>query len=76
MVRSIGAAMVDTCFFFLVSDYLMADGSLRNVLERMCRGASAVLVGNFQVVEEHASPWLRTQLRAANRCRLRCRRGS
>ena len=27
-VRAAGAAMVDTCFFFLVSDYIVADGSL------------------------------------------------
>jgi hypothetical protein len=66
VVRSFGEAMVDICFFFLVSDYIVADGSLRNALERMCRGASAVVVGNFQVDETDASPWLRQQLRAAN----------
>ena len=27
-VRAAGDAMVDTCFFFLVSDYIVADGSL------------------------------------------------
>jgi hypothetical protein len=67
VVRSVGPAMVDTCFFFLVSDYLVADGSLRNALDRMCRGASAVVVGNFQVDEEEASPWLRNALKAAGR---------
>jgi hypothetical protein len=66
VVRSAGAAMVDTCFFFLVSDYIVADGSLRNTLDRMRRGASAVVVGNFQVDEEDASPWLRDELRTAN----------
>src|SRR5262245_47162986 len=66
-VRSVAGAMVDTCFFFLVSDYIVADGSLRNALERMCRGASAVVVGNFQVDEEDASPWLRERLRTADR---------
>jgi 2-polyprenyl-3-methyl-5-hydroxy-6-metoxy-1,4-benzoquinol methylase len=63
VVRSVGAAMVDTCFFFLVSDYIVADGSLGNALERMKRGASAVVVGNFQVDEGEASPWLREKLR-------------
>jgi hypothetical protein len=51
-VRRAGPAMLDTCFFFLVSDYLMADGSLASVMARMQAGASAVQVGNFQVVEE------------------------
>ena len=50
-VRAAGAAMQDTCFFFLISDYLMANGSLASVLARMKSGASGVLAGNFQVVE-------------------------
>ena len=61
-VRQAGDAMLDTCFFFLVSDYIMADGSLAAVLTRMQAGASAVQVGNFQLDEETAEPWL---LRAA-----------
>lgn len=61
-VRDAGAAMVDTCFFFLVSDYIIADGSLRNALERMLKGASAIVVGNCQVVLEDALPWLESRL--------------
>ena len=57
-LRTSGAAMLDTCFFILVSDYVMADGSLANVLKRMLSGASAVLAGNFQVVREDAATWL------------------
>lgn len=57
-VRAAGPAMVDTCFFFLISDYLIADGSLANVLSLMQEGASGVLAGNFQVVEEEASKTL------------------
>ncbi len=53
-VRAAGDAMRDTCFFFLISDYLMADGSLANVLSRIQAGASGVLAGNFQVVEREA----------------------
>ena len=64
-IRSVGAAMVDTCFFFLVSDYIVADGSLANALARMRRGASAVIVGNFQVDGDEAEPGLREALRAA-----------
>ena len=63
-VRAAGPSMVDTCFFFLVSDYIVADGSLANALRRMLKGISAVVVGNFQAVREDALPWLQDQLTA------------
>src|SRR3979409_1787552 len=50
--RATGADMVDTCFFFLISDYLVAEGSLRSALSRVLAGASGVLAGNFQIVQE------------------------
>ena len=62
VVHAVGAAMVDTCFFFLVSDYIMADGSLASAMRRMLGGASAVTVGNFQVADEEAVPWLQDKL--------------
>jgi hypothetical protein len=62
MVRETGERMLDTCFFFLVSDYLVADGSLRTVLARILDGASGVLAGNFQVVAEDAADSLRQWL--------------
>jgi 2-polyprenyl-3-methyl-5-hydroxy-6-metoxy-1,4-benzoquinol methylase len=61
-IRAAGNDMLDTCFYFLVSDYIMADGSLASALERMMDGRSGVLVGNFQVVLEDALPWLQEQL--------------
>ena len=61
-VRAAGDRMLDTCFFFLVSDYIVADGSFASVIERMQDGRSAVLVGNFQVVLEDALPWLQEQI--------------
>ena len=61
-IRAAGDDMLDTCFFFLVSDYIVADGSFASVLERMMDGTSGVLVGNFQVVLEEALPWLQEQL--------------
>lgn len=64
-VREAGSAMIDTCFFFLVSDYIVADGSLGNAVKRMLRGTSAVVVGNFQVARDEALPWLQGQLAAA-----------
>src|SRR5262249_8639701 len=54
--------MLDTCFFFLVSDYIVADGSLASVLARVRAGANAVLVGNFQVIAEEAELWLRERI--------------
>src|SRR5690348_4082139 len=48
VLRGFEAAMTETCFLFLVSDYIMADGSLVSVIKRMQKGVSAVLVGNFQ----------------------------
>jgi hypothetical protein len=64
-VREAGPIMLDTCFFFLVADYIMADGSLAAVWARMQRGASAVQVGNFQVDEETAEAWLHERLAGA-----------
>jgi hypothetical protein len=64
-VRAAGTEMLDTCFFFLVADYIMADGSLAAVLAHMRRGASAVQVGNFQVDEATAAGWLDQRLAGA-----------
>jgi hypothetical protein len=64
-VRAAGDAMLDTCFFFLVSDYIVADASLANALKRMQRGASAVVVGNFQVARDDSLPWLQDKLASA-----------
>ena len=51
-----GPTKTDTCFFLLMSDYLMADGSLQSVVQRMQQGASALLAGNFQIATERALP--------------------
>jgi hypothetical protein len=61
-VREVGEDMLDTCFFFLVSDYIVADGSFANALKRMQQGTSAVVVGNMQVARESALPWLQERL--------------
>jgi hypothetical protein len=61
-IRAAGPAMLDTCFMFLVSDYIVADGSLASVLARIRAGTDAVLVGNFQVTAEEATPWLRARI--------------
>ncbi|HEY1857217.1 hypothetical protein [Acidocella sp.] len=51
-IRAAGQSAVDTCFFMLVSDYVMADGSLDHVLSLMIGGVSAVQAGNFRVVDD------------------------
>ena len=51
-------SITETCFLFLISDYLVADGALRHALARIAAGASGVLAGNFQVTEEDAAPEL------------------
>jgi hypothetical protein len=61
-IRLSGVQMLDTCFILLVSDYVMADGSLSHVLARMQNGASGILAGNFQVIAEEAIPLLRSKL--------------
>lgn len=62
VVLTTGPPMVDTCFYFLVSDYILANGSLESALRRVQAGASGVLVGNFQVTRETALPWLRRRV--------------
>ena len=61
-VRELGEAMIDTCFLFLVSDYIVADGSFANVVKRVQQGTSAVVAGNMQVTRESALPWLEERL--------------
>ena len=65
-VRQAGDAMLDTAFIFLVSDYLVADGSLATVVRRIRDGASGVVAGNFQIVAEDAIPVLRRSLDQAS----------
>lgn len=57
-LREFGAKMCETYFFFLVSDYIMADGSLHNVKHYLKEGYSGITTGNFLVVEEYMSPLL------------------
>src|ERR1700730_5228537 len=61
-VRRTGDAMLDTCFVFLVSDYIVADGSLASALRPILSGARAVQAGNFQIVAEDAMPWFEQEL--------------
>lgn len=57
-IRMSGERALDTCFVPLVADYVLSDGSLRSVIERIFAGASGVLAGNFQIARELAFPRL------------------
>lgn len=61
-ISEAGLTACETCFFFLNSDFLIADGSLLNVLRRIQKGASGVLAGNFQIVAEDVFPLLRSKI--------------
>jgi hypothetical protein len=66
VVREAGDAIRDTCFIFLMSDYLFADGSLKTVLAAIRKGASCLLAGNFQIIAEDAVPILRQRFDPAS----------
>lgn len=51
-MRAQGDKMLETYFVFMVSDYIMADGSLRNLAGYMKRGVSGVYAGNFQIAHD------------------------
>jgi hypothetical protein len=68
-LRATGKAMTDTVFFFLVGDYLVADGSLHAVLKRIRSGASGVMAGSLQMSAEAAVPLLRDRLQSSS-CEL------
>ncbi len=63
-MRSRGEKMCETYFFFLVSDYLMANGSLQNMGRYLKAGYSGITTGNFLVVEEYVSPLLKDKIEA------------
>lgn len=51
-MRHAGNQMLSTYFIYLVADYVLADGSLLNLLPHMKRGVSGITAGNYQVIEE------------------------
>jgi hypothetical protein len=57
-IRDAGRHALETCFIPLVADYVIADGALAAVVERIFAGASGVLAGNFQLSRELAFPCL------------------
>jgi hypothetical protein len=54
-IRSCKSGLLNTCFIFLVSDYVLADGALNKAVSPVVAGASGVLVGNLQMTSEEAA---------------------
>lgn len=48
-LRAVGDRLTRTVFFFLLADYLLADGALTAGLSEIASGADGVLTGNFVV---------------------------
>jgi len=61
-MRSRGDQMCNTYFFFLVSDYIIADGSLHHLKPYLKKGVSGITTGNFLVVEEYMAPLLQEKM--------------
>ena len=70
-IRQAGKRAIDTCFIPLVADYVLSDGSLLKVVERIFAGASGVLTGNFLIEREAAQRGV-----ATGRCVLAQSQGS
>ena len=66
VIQSMGEAMLNTYFVFLVADYVMADGSMCGLLKHMREGRSAVLAGNFQVTHQEVGDYFRQSVDPEN----------
>jgi hypothetical protein len=73
-IRARGSAIRDTCFFFLVADFLISDGTLARVYDCIRAGANGVLGGSFQIVAEDASADLRPLVNSRQELALSPRR--
>lgn len=61
-MRSAGSKLCSTYFFFLVSDYIFADGCFRNLIRYLKAGYNGITTGNFLVVEEYISKLFKERL--------------
>lgn len=61
-IREAGPARNDICFVLMNSDFLVANNAIKNVVDKINHGSSAILAGNFQIIAEEAAPILRTRV--------------
>ncbi len=57
-VMDSGAAQVDTCFIFMNSDFVLADGALKALAERLRRGERCVMAPSLRARAETVLPTL------------------
>jgi len=55
-IQSAGDAMTDTHFVFMNADFVLADGSLRSLAQRIVEGHRVILTSNLRVNSEDAEP--------------------
>src|SRR3990167_1411575 len=65
-VRRTNDAMLQTYFIFLTADYIMADGSFRGLMRYMAQGCSGICAGNFQVLQNKMTPFLKRHIDPIN----------
>jgi hypothetical protein len=61
-LADLGAEMVNKWFIFFNADFILAEGSLQNVLPRLIRGARIVAAPSYCVVAEDVKPILETRI--------------
>jgi len=62
----LGPAMTDTWLLFLNSDFILADGSYRSLLQRLNANARIVLAPSYCTIEDEVVPLLRARVSAAS----------
>ena len=60
--EDLGQAMVDRQLIFFNADFILADGSLHTVGEKILQGESLILAPSYCVVGETVTPWLEARL--------------
>ncbi|MBV9182905.1 MAG: hypothetical protein JO356_16475, partial [Acidobacteria bacterium] len=60
--EDLGPAMVDRQLIFLNADFILADGSLRTVGEKILQGERLILAPSYCVVGETVTPWLEARI--------------
>jgi hypothetical protein len=56
--EDLGAAMVDMPLIFFNADFILADGSLKTVAEKLLAGERLILAPSYCVTAETVMPWL------------------
>ena len=56
--EDLGAAMVEVPLIFFNADFILADGSLRTVAEKLLAGERLILAPSYCVTAESVMPWL------------------